>query len=132
MSEHFLVTGAMGCIGAWTIKQLLDEGAAVTTFDLVDNPYRLRLVMDDPDIDKVNFVQGDITDFEQFERAVVDNGITHIIHLAALQVPFCRADPVLGEIFTGSISDPPGAWSNVSHGRRHIVCWYFSSPIDSV
>lgn len=96
MSEHFLITGAMGCIGAWTVKQLLDEGAAVTTFDLVDNPYRLRLVMDDTDIDKVNFVQGDITDFEQFERVVVDNGITHIIHLAALQVPFCRADPVLG------------------------------------
>jgi UDP-glucose 4-epimerase len=29
-------------------------------------------------------------------RAIADHGITHIVHLAALQVPFCRADPILG------------------------------------
>jgi nucleoside-diphosphate-sugar epimerase len=28
--------------------------------------------------------------------AVRDHGVTHILHLAALQVPFCRANPILG------------------------------------
>jgi nucleoside-diphosphate-sugar epimerase len=32
------------------------------------------------------------------ERAVAENGITHIIHLAALQVPFCAADPPKGAL----------------------------------
>ena len=96
MSERFLVTGAFGCIGAWTVKRLLDEGVPVWTYDLPGNPHRMHLIMDEAALAKVNFVNGDITDHKLFEKTVVDNGITHIIHLAALQVPFVRADPVLG------------------------------------
>jgi UDP-glucuronate 4-epimerase len=44
----------------------------------------------------ISFVQGDITDFDWLKSVFADYGITHIIHLAALQVPFCRANPVLG------------------------------------
>ncbi len=95
-SEHFLVTGALGCIGAWTVKRLVGEGTPVWTYDLPGNPHRLRLIMDDAALSKVNFISGDITDFESFERAVVENKITHIVHLAALQVPFVRADPIQG------------------------------------
>jgi UDP-glucuronate 4-epimerase len=95
-AERFLVTGALGCIGSWTVKRLVDEGVPVTTYDLPGDPYRMRLIMDDAAIDRVNFVQGDITDETRFEEVVRDNAITHIIHLAALQVPFVRANPVLG------------------------------------
>jgi nucleoside-diphosphate-sugar epimerase len=95
-SERFLVTGALGCIGSWTVKRLVDEGVPVTTYDLPGDPYRMRLIMDDAAIDQVNFVQGDITDESRFEEVVRDNEITHIVHLAALQVPFVRANPVLG------------------------------------
>ena len=41
-------------------------------------------------------MHADITDLEQVERVLDDDAITHVIHLAALQVPFCRADPPLG------------------------------------
>jgi UDP-glucuronate 4-epimerase len=95
-SERFLVTGALGCIGSWAVKRLVDEGVPVTTYDLPGDPYRMRLIMDDDAIGRVNFVEGDITDEARFEAVVRDNGITHIIHLAALQVPFVRANPVLG------------------------------------
>ena len=95
-SEQFLVTGALGCIGAWTVKRLWDEGVAVTTYDLPGEPRRLRLVMDEDALAGVRFVAGDITDAAAFERTVVDHGITHIVHLAAFQVPFVRADPVQG------------------------------------
>jgi nucleoside-diphosphate-sugar epimerase len=40
-SERFLVTGAFGCIGAWTVKRLVDEGVPVTTYDLPGEPARL-------------------------------------------------------------------------------------------
>ena len=94
--ERFLVTGAFGCIGAWTVKLLVDEGTPVWTYDLPGNPHRLKLIMDDGQLDSVTMIDGDITDQDGFEAVVVDNGITHIIHLAALQVPFVRANPVLG------------------------------------
>jgi nucleoside-diphosphate-sugar epimerase len=96
MPERFLVTGALGCIGAWTVKRLIDQGAQVWTYDLPGEPHRLRLIMNDAALAKVNFIHSDITDAESFDRAVADNAITHIIHLAALQVPFVRANPILG------------------------------------
>ena len=36
------------------------------------------------------------TDLNALERALDEHAITHVIHLAALQVPFVRADPPLG------------------------------------
>lgn len=94
--ERFLVTGALGCIGAWTVKRLVDEGTPVWTYDLGSSRHRLQLIMEDESLARVNFVSGDITDFDVFDRVVADNGITHIVHLAAFQVPFVRAEPVLG------------------------------------
>jgi nucleoside-diphosphate-sugar epimerase len=96
MSERFLVTGALGCIGAWTVKRLLAEDASVCTYDLPGSTHRLQLIMNEAELSRITMIGGDITDFERFEKTVVENGITHIIHLAALQVPFVRADPVQG------------------------------------
>lgn len=96
MTNRFLVTGAMGCIGAWTIHELMQQGQAVVGFDLSADAFRLKLLMSDEALAQVTLVKGDITDFAQVERVVLDHGITHIIHLAALQVPFCRADPIRG------------------------------------
>jgi UDP-glucuronate 4-epimerase len=96
MADTFLVTGSMGCIGAWTIYNLFKQGQRVFGFDLSADPYRLKLLMSDEEIGQIPLLRGDISDFAQIERVVTDNGITHVIHLAALQVPFCKADPVLG------------------------------------
>ena len=93
---RWLVTGALGCIGAWTIKTLLDDGEEVVGFDLGDDAYRLALIMPPEDVARVKLEQGDITDFTALERVLDENEITRVVHLAAMQVPFCRADPVLG------------------------------------
>jgi nucleoside-diphosphate-sugar epimerase len=45
---------------------------------------------------KVTFVQGDVTDLKALSSAINQHKITHVIHLAGLQVPTCRADPLLG------------------------------------
>lgn len=96
MTNRFLVTGAMGCLGAWTLRNLIQQQQPAVAFDLNIDPYRLRLLLSDAEIAAIPIVQGDITDFAAVERAVLEHGITHIIHLAALQVPFCRANPILG------------------------------------
>ncbi|MDQ2653112.1 MAG: SDR family oxidoreductase [Chloroflexota bacterium] len=96
MTERFLITGAMGCIGSWAVKRLVDEGVPVTTFDLPGDPYRMRIIMSDEEIARVNFQTGDVTDEQRVTDVMVENQITHVLHLAALQVPFVRANPVLG------------------------------------
>jgi len=92
----FLVTGAMGCIGAWTLYHLRKRGEQVVSFDLSDNRARVNLLLTPDEHADIRFVQGDLTDFQQVHAAITGNGVTHVIHLAALQVPFCRANPVLG------------------------------------
>ena len=44
----------------------------------------------------MTLVTGDITDLPAIERVLDEHAITNVVHLAALQVPFCRADPPLG------------------------------------
>ena len=94
--ERFLVTGALGCIGAWTVRALVREGVPVTTFDLGGDPRRLRQIMTADELASVDIVAGDITDLDGLSAVMEDRGIDHVVHLAALQVPFCRADPPLG------------------------------------
>ena len=95
-AERFLVTGALGCIGAWTVRELVREGVPVVAFDVGSDPRRLALILTPDELAQVTFVAGDITDLGSLERALGDHGITNVVHLAALQVPFCRADPPLG------------------------------------
>ncbi|MBI3362285.1 MAG: NAD(P)-dependent oxidoreductase [Chloroflexi bacterium] len=94
--ERFLITGAMGCLGAWTVRELVREGTPVVAFDLSTDARRLRLIMSDDELARVTFLTGDITDLAQVVSAVETHDITYIVHLAALQIPFCRADPVRG------------------------------------
>ncbi len=94
--ERWLVTGALGCLGAWTVLTLAREGARVVALDLGVDDRRLRLISEPGELDGVTFVQGDITDAKTMRDALAAHEITHVVHLAALQVPFCKADPVLG------------------------------------
>jgi nucleoside-diphosphate-sugar epimerase len=94
--RRYLVTGAAGCIGAWVVATLLRNGAAVTAFDLSEDRRRLRLILEKELADGVAWIKGDLADTPVVERAVGESGADAIIHLAALQVPFCKADPALG------------------------------------
>ena len=91
-----LVTGAAGCIGAWIVAGLVQRGQNPVVFDLSEDRRRLRLLLSDEQANAVKWLKGDLTDTAAVERAVGDSGAAAIIHLAALQVPFCKADPVVG------------------------------------
>jgi nucleoside-diphosphate-sugar epimerase len=91
-----LLTGGYGCIGSWIVRNLLERGDQAWIYDLKEDPRRLRLILPEDQVRQVNFVQGDVTDLATLRAAIEKHGITHIVHLAGLQVPTCRADPVLG------------------------------------
>ena len=48
------------------------------------------------EVERLDVVDADINDLELLEEAARRRGVTHIIHLAALQFPFCAADPIAG------------------------------------
>lgn len=92
----FLITGALGAIGVWTARSLLDRGHRVVTFDLGGDGHRLPLALDREQMEALVQVDGDVTDLAAIERVLEEQAVSGVIHLAALQVPFVRADPALG------------------------------------
>ena len=105
-SQKFLVTGALGCIGAWVTRHLVSEGTEIIATDVSDDFSRLRLLMTDAELTGLDFRKVDVTDSEALQGLIESNSVSHVIHLAGLQVPFCKADPVLGSKVnvTGTIS----------------------------
>jgi UDP-glucuronate 4-epimerase len=91
-----LVTGALGCLGAWTLKALVGLGEEPVGFDLGSDDSRVRLVLSEEERARVTLVEGDVTDTDAFGAALDAHEVTNVVHLAALQVPFCRADPERG------------------------------------
>ena len=91
-----LVTGSGGCIGSWALAILVRAGVPVVAYDLSADRRRPALLMSEEELERVTWEQGDIADPEAVDRVVSTHGVGAIIHLAALQVPFCRADPIAG------------------------------------
>ena len=91
-----LITGGYGFIGAWIARNLLARGDRVWVYDLKEDARRLRLILPEEQVKQVTFVPGDVTDLDALKHAIRENAISHLIHLAGLQVPTCRADPILG------------------------------------
>jgi nucleoside-diphosphate-sugar epimerase len=91
-----LLTGGYGCIGSWITRNLLERGDEVWIYDLKEDPHRMRLILESNQIREVGFVPGDVTDLAALRQAIAKHQITHLVHLAGLQVPVCRADPMLG------------------------------------
>ena len=95
MVERFLVTGALGCLGSWVVHRLVQDGTEVVAGDVADARDRWRLL--DPQLEReVELVRCDVADLDGLERVLRDREVTHVVHLAALQVPFARAQPLLG------------------------------------
>src|SRR5262245_34888105 len=91
-----LITGGYGFIGAWIVRNLLARGDRVWIYDIQEDPRRLRLVLPEEQVRQVTFVCGDVINIDALKHAIRENAITHVIHLAGLQVPTCRTDPILG------------------------------------
>ena len=98
MPEIYFITGAQGCIGSWIVKALVERGDRAVVFDRSDDSRRLAAIMDHEDLAKVRFITGDITDGTAVQDALRDSEARRVIHLAGLQVPTCRTDPINGAL----------------------------------
>lgn len=95
-----LITGVAGCIGSWIAHHLLEEGHSVVGVDIAEAFHRLRPLG----------VEGtfpihrtDVRDYPALEALVQREQPEAAIHLAALQVPPCKANPLrCGEVNVGA------------------------------
>lgn len=98
MPETYFITGAQGCIGSWIVKALAERGDNPVVFDRSDDARRLGAIMDGGDLGRVRFVVGDVRNRLEVLEALKMSEARRVIHLAGLQVPMCKADPVFGAL----------------------------------
>src|SRR5256886_10963136 len=91
-----LVTGAGGCIGSWVLALLVRAGVPACALDLSEDKRRPRLLIAESDLQKIAWRTGDISESKTVVQVFEAVSPCAVIHLAALQVPFCKADPVAG------------------------------------
>jgi len=77
LNKKYLVTGGSGFIGSALVKKLLNEGHSVRVFD---NNSRGNLRRLDDVLDNIDFIEGDIRNFDQVNQAC--KGMDAICHLA--------------------------------------------------
>ena len=73
----FLVTGANGFIGSQVVQSLVEKGSKVVVYH--SHPVSTRLA---PVADKIEFVNGDLMEWETLSGAIKDYGVETIVHLA--------------------------------------------------
>ncbi len=90
------VTGAGGCIGSWVLALLARADVPACALDLTDDKRRPHLLIPERDLAAIQWRTCDIADREAVVTTLEAVRPCAVIHLAALQVPFCKADPVAG------------------------------------
>lgn len=90
------MTGALGAIGAWTLRALIDAGHEPVSFDLGASEHRLHLALTPDELAAVPRIEGDVTDLARLERVAGQYRVERVIHLAAMLVPLVRDDPIRG------------------------------------
>lgn len=116
----YLVTGGLGCIGAWTLAHLVQGGERVVCFDIGDDHQRLDKLLSAELQARIRFFKGDIRSADQVQGVFSEHDIRRVIHLAALQIPLCRENPALGAQVnvTGTIHVFEAA---LQHGVEHVA-----------
>src|SRR6056300_1280053 len=91
--KKIIIFGGCGFLGSWIVNVFLRKGYDVTIFDLKIQKELLGNILE-KDINKIKFIQGDITKYEQVEEAT--SQMDHVINIAGLMTPDCSSNPKLG------------------------------------
>ncbi len=120
-----LVTGAQGCIGSWVVRRLVEQGHEVITFDVNDSAARLEMISSAELVSKVDRRVGRIEDTEAVKKLVREEEISHIVHLAAVLMPFCQKNPVQGGLI--NVIGTLNVFEAIRDAGRKIPLVYASS-----
>lgn len=91
-----VVTGASGFLAAWILPKLIARGHKVVAVDIARDETRLRQVMKGPAPQGLIWERADLTNDGIISRIAEQYAAITILHLAALQIPACKANPIAG------------------------------------
>ena len=91
--KNILIFGGCGFLGSWITKALLKKNLKITIFDFRIKTKLLKNLIGN-DLNKIKFIEGDITDYGQVLKATED--MNYILNLAGLMTPDCSSNPSLG------------------------------------
>ena len=97
--DVWLITGAQGFVGGWVIKALLQRYGAsvrVVAHDVRHDDHILAQILTPQELASITRVYCDISHTQPVLDLVTAHAPKHVIHLAGLQIPTCRANPPLG------------------------------------
>lgn len=91
-NSKILVTGGAGFVGSYIVEKLIEKGAQKVI--IIDNMIRgsLRNMNGFINNDKVEFIEGDIRDYELMDKVI--SSVDYVFHLAALRITRCAENPV--------------------------------------
>jgi len=97
-APRYLITGGQGFLGSQISRSLFRNKTkpSITLFDISHSDSILKQVLSPVELPQLQRTYGDVSNFENVWEVVKEVKPTHIIHLAALQVPGCRADTIRG------------------------------------
>ncbi len=82
--RRVFITGASGLVGSWLVKELLSRSAEVVALIRDQDPQAVLFASGD--IHRVKVVSGKVEDYETLCRAISENEIEVVFHLAAQAV----------------------------------------------
>ena len=94
-NQPILITGASGFLGSWIIARLAAAGKTTIASDQHIDTRRLDQILETDPGESVTWKTCDIGNTAALDDLVAETTPSSIIHLAALQIPGCRANPLL-------------------------------------
>jgi len=91
-----VVTGASGFLSAWILPKLIARGRKVVAIDIARDETRLKQVTRGRPPQDIVWETADLTNDGIMSRIAEQYAADTILHLAALQIPACKANPVAG------------------------------------
>lgn len=96
INRTVVVTGASGFLAAWILPKLVERGHSVVAVDIARDERRLSQILRGARLDAITWHMADLTDDLAMCRIAEHCAAGTILHLAALQIPACRANPIAG------------------------------------
>jgi UDP-glucose 4-epimerase len=87
-----LVTGGMGVLGSMVTEELVDRGEQPVLYAR----HLDRTLLGSSLLDQVEYVQGDVLELPALVHAIRRHRVTRIVHMAALLIGECQANPYRG------------------------------------
>lgn len=88
-----LVTGGLGFVGSYVLRNFLSRGDRLVTLDWMVSRNAAHEVLGRDDLERLTVISGDVSDPQLVARVVKEHDVRRIVHLAALLPAYVDADP---------------------------------------